>query len=464
MISIKLLLFIVLIIFNYSSIIKADYQSPFDFKTDEEAILFGKFGFYEGGTFNFNIDLTKNIDKDYYTPENLNQTIIELLICKDKQFSDAFDDYCSLRPTCIYQTLVSNEGFTQFSGEIEQDGYYYFLITKCSPNIYPLTYQVSYTTYNPTNNHLSAELIPLPHMFSLFTAIWAVLTILWSLNWIMNRKQNVKLHKVITLFPFSKLFDVIYSLGYYQYYKVHGATSVAVVILYWVFYIFFKIVSCVVLLFIASGWGICKGRYKSLITPLIVIIVLLGVTLALGSFFGGFYTIISFVVYIPVLCMIFFKTDANIRKIKVEIEEEKEKRTNRSETQNESQFSIDDVEQTNSNNNNNNNNSDETNNNKKNEISDQTPEVARKNQILNMFTMFKWIMIGFLILVIIIQFLSVAFPMGWVFQFMMMIVEVALFICIGLTFRLRKQQKDSYYELDDESNNNNNNDVELQNQ
>ncbi|KAF2078316.1 hypothetical protein CYY_000408 [Polysphondylium violaceum] len=459
---------LLLLVIVFVAAVKADYQSPFSFKTDEEAILFGQFGFYEGGRFSVNVDLSSNVDRnEYYTPENLNRTIIEVLVCKDRQFSDAFDDYCALRPTCIYQQPLSNEGYSQYSVEIEQDGYYYFLLTKCSQSIFPLTYRVSYTTYNPGDNHLSAELIPLPHTFMLFTAIWGVLSILWSVNWIMHRRQNVKLHKIITLFPFSKLCDVIYSLGYYQYYRSHGATSVAVVILYWVFYIIFKIISLIVLLFISSGWGICPGRYKSLITPLVIIIVLLGVTLALGSFFGGYYIVISFIVYIPVLCMIFFKADVNIKKIRLEIEEEREKRINSqtttttsTTTENANAFSIDEESNqsnshetqvnTNNNNNNNNNNDDKD---KKNEISDQTPEIARKNQILNMFVIFKWIMIGFIILVIVIQFLSVAFPMGWVFQFMMMLVEVALFICIGLTFRLRKQVKDSYYEFIDESNN-----------
>eukprot|EP01132_Coremiostelium_polycephalum_P009381 gene9381-11523_t len=70
------------------------------------------------------------------------------------------------------------------------------------------------------------------------------------------------------------------------------------------------------------GWGICPGRYRHLRKPLALIVSVLIITLVLGAVFGKYFTILSFVVYIPVLCIIFIKCDSNIRLIRNSIAKE----------------------------------------------------------------------------------------------------------------------------------------------
>ncbi|EGG18193.1 hypothetical protein DFA_03680 [Cavenderia fasciculata] len=413
---------------HHDAMVDAIYQEPYSFKGKYNVNDIGSFGFLSGGYFDVNIQVENPSDS---SPPPI------FMACTQQEYNDKFDNYCTLKPNCTFTQQLnssSNSSISHIKGSIKDTDYYFFVITQCDATYY---YTVSYAFYNPGGNHLSYQFIPLPIILMVFTGIWVLLTALWSINWIQNRNQNVKLHKVITLYPFSKLSMIVYSLGYWRYLQSYGAVGIGVLIFYWIFYIIFKVISCVVLLFIATGWGICKGRFEHLRKALYIIIILLTATLALGAFLGGFFT-----------------SDANVRLLRAQIAEAQ---NNNAKSVSVDQSSSDahehemqtippnptlekDPEAP----------SQDINTAKPNSTrdDDKALNLSLLNDKLHMFVAFKWIMLVYLTCVIVIQFLSAAFPFGWVFEFFMLLVETVMFICIGVTFRLRKQKK--YYEFVDE--------------
>lgn len=142
----------------------------------------------------------------------------------------------------------------------------------CSQSSY--TGYTQYTFLNPGNEQLSSGDIPNPKLYIVVTIIWFVLTILWCFNWIKNRKVNVLnflflirifikwkqkswLHRVISLYPITKILQTLVFAIYWGLLSQYGMVNLATVVFYYLFYVLFRVIFYLVLLFIASGWGIC---------------------------------------------------------------------------------------------------------------------------------------------------------------------------------------------------------------
>ncbi|KYQ90675.1 hypothetical protein DLAC_09311 [Tieghemostelium lacteum] len=461
----KILLFIVVIL-AVIEISHCNYLASQDFTFDEDndLVYIAEFGFLEGGQFNIRLE-SKSVIENTTEPDgtpNIDQTPqFQLYGCFEKEFTRnrQWDDVCFFNPKCTL-TFVLSQGNNYFNDEIKKEGYYYFLMSKCLAQ--EMKFNVEYSFTNPTNNHLSYELMPLPIILMVFVAIWSILIIYWISNWVLNRTQHIKLHKVITLYPISKLIDVIYSLGYYQYIKTHGSTNVATLIMYWVIFIIFRIISIVVLLLISCGWSILPVSIsKSFQNIIYICIVALAITLGIGSFLGGYYNILSFIIYIPILIIIFIKTDKSIHLIQISISSSIQKQIQQQIQQQEQQQQQvgegdDDQQQV--------------------ELGDEQPReqvqqqqppqhpiplssvnseidripLEKRYSILYMYIAFKWIMLIFLGFTIILQFMAIVFTYTWAFDFFTYVIEVSLFLCLALTFRLRKEKKQSYFLFDED--------------
>ncbi|EFA80300.1 hypothetical protein PPL_07130 [Heterostelium album PN500] len=471
-ISLSSILLVILLLFCTNIyVVDAIYQSPYTFSSKNGLTTIDSFGFLQGGYFDFNY---KIVDGDFF--ENTTQ----LLVCTDHQYNDLESStYCLVQPTC-YQVFqfTNSSGTISYKIDRKFGDYFTFLIGQCSPTNQRITYKISYAFYNPGGNHLSYQYIPLPYIYMIFTGVWVILTILWCINWYLNRKQNIKLHKVISLLPFSKLAVVAYYCGYWTYLQTYGAVGIVVIIFFWLFYIVFRVIACVVLLTIATGWGICSGRYEHLKKPLALIIILLGVTIALGAILQGFFNFLQFIVYIPVLCIIFIKTDFNINLIRASIlelhsntqmqpiagsqQQQQQQQQQEAEVTLKHEVLDPPTVQQPPNNNSDSSNDNSSNNNNNSNVATGAPEssvvqvrdqdnalkLSQLQSKLMMFTAFKWIMLAYLSSVIVIQFLASAFQLVWIFELLSLLIDVALFVCIGLTFRLRKEKM--YYEFMDE--------------
>ncbi|GAM23660.1 hypothetical protein SAMD00019534_068350 [Acytostelium subglobosum LB1] len=391
----------------------ATYQAPYVVTMSDGLAGLAMFGFQKNGYFDFNYQLHDN--------EVSNGTL--LLVC-------TWDEYNNL----------------------DDDSY-------CHNIEHTLRYTVSYAFYQPDGKELSYEYLAFPITFLIFAIIWLVLTLLWCVNWVMNRKQNVRLHKLITLFPFSKLAMVTYFCGFYFYLQNYGAVGLGVYVFFWLFYIIFRIVAVVVLLTIATGWGILPGRYNNLYKSLCVIVLLLVIAIVLGAIFGRFFAFLQYIIYIPILIIIFIKSDQNIRIIRATLLDAQTSSQMQPIDQQQQQqqhapngaFSIEENEQQHqaplpppqSAD-----NSVQPNSVEQARDKDKALKLSQLEKKLRMFTAFKWIMLGYLVSEIVIEFLKAAIYFVWLWTFLDLLIDLTIFVCIGLTFRLRKEKL--YYEFVDE--------------
>ncbi|GAM26232.1 hypothetical protein SAMD00019534_094070 [Acytostelium subglobosum LB1] len=478
----------------------ATYTAPHSFVLSEGVETLGQFGFLANGHFDLSYSI---IDGNYVANTS------KLLICTNQEYNNiASNTYCKewtrSMKCAINYTLESSSGY--ISNTIARRSFYTFLIAQCTGQA--LTYRVSYAFYQADGNQLSYESIPLPVTYVVFTSFWVVLCLAWGINWILFRKQRIKLHRVITTYPITKLAVVSFFCGYWYYLRSHGAVGLATTIFYWIFYAVNKTISCVLLLVISTGWGICACKFEHLKRSLYIVVGLLAVTICLGALFGGFFNYLQFIVYIPILGIIFIKTDNNILSIKTSIQEleqstssssllvmaagdgstspvsspaspqsppsqpeqqQQQQRTGH-ETNNFERLSVNGDSDDNDNDNDKDNEDNQIERDRAKQQEQQQPQeqhtsdsssrisnlrdedkalrLSQYNQKIAMFFAFKWIMLTYLSLFIIIDFLKAAYPIIWVWDFLGLTIDVFLFVCIGFTFRLRAARL--YYEFKDE--------------
>jgi len=278
---------------------------------------------------------------------------------------------------------------------------YYMYILNCDQA--KINLKIDLELMNPGGDHLDFGEIPFPAMYMVLTAMWGVLTALWCYNWIINRTQKVKLHRVISIFPLGKLAYCVIAYAYWKLRQTEGMSNLETTLAYGFAYIGFKTIFYTILLFIASGWGTVKDGFGTDKYFIGTVAIFLTGTLLAGFLLHGLFLLMSFVLYIVIIVMVFRWVARSLLELEVEI------RNNPHEYEDPN----DPRHQANTNS-------------------------ARSKEV--MFRRFKIIMLAYIGVIMIIVLMEILFLMiyEWVSEMLSELLEMLMFVCIGYTFRLRR--------------------------
>ncbi|EGC31697.1 hypothetical protein DICPUDRAFT_82427 [Dictyostelium purpureum] len=458
----NLIIIIFLIIFiNKLLFVESTYSSPDTFEFRNGTIYaFAEFGFIKNGSYSM------NIKRDKVNSSNYGNMILVVAMCANRQikymnnvdpcfFIDPlnFYDFDILERAiyfpfldgCINHLAISDnfDSITTFNGTIMDQDYYKFVTFSCwnSPGSKTVPMEISYEQINPNHNHLSMEYFYFPNTFLVFLILWSIVAIGWLTNWLLYRKQSTKLHFIISLIPISTIVYLIFTYFFYSYLKRDGDFGWAVYIFNSLIYSAKMIIFLIVLMLISMGYGIMLRDFKSTRFFFVILIIIL----FSSTFMSSFYTtnslnLVMLITYLPVPVSIIYMAQFNITYIRTLINGDSvsSNQTNNSNNQNQDQ------------NQNNNNNAQE-----------KELELKRYKSIYYLFQGFKWTMVPYCILTIIIGFVSVYVYFPFVFLLIQQILNFSLFVMIAIIFRLKKVKKDTFYEFFDEETYNNNNSNEM---
>jgi len=363
------------------------------------------FGFLKGGSVDFQI-----------SAEPVSASLW-FLMCSNDDYNHHFKRYteipCSEVDEQFCEVSVPFTGTTplNYTNSVGSSGEYFFILANCNGSIPGITYTatVEYTVLNPNGEQLSSDAIPFPSLYIVLIVVWVLLTGLWSLNWIVNRTQKIKLHRVISLFPFTKFAFCGAAVYYWKSLSYTGEQTVASLSVYGALYILFELAFYSILLIISSGWGITRDELQQDKSIILVVVFILAICLSLSFAFRGYLSVTLLVMYVVILAMIFRYVNRNLLALR-------------------DRNSVESTDST-------------------------EPGVTHRNtsaEKLKMFTYFKIIMFGYLFLNMLITLIAMVFLQyyQWIYKMLLELLQVTMFICVGWTLRLRSVNL--YYRLSGE--------------
>lgn len=390
-------------IFLYFIIGVNSYVEKFSVRNiNDEFLLLQSFGFLKGGYIDIN---HINIDT---TPTN---DSLWFLMCTQAEFKGHFRKAVDF-PTCESIAEEFCEISVNFTGsltgryEIEKGAFYYLIFAQCGPGYYNA--DLDYVLMNPGGEHLSTDSIPFPVLYMILLASWFLLSAAWCFNWITNRRQKIKLHRAISLFPFVKFLFCCAAVYYWKSLSSNGIETSAMVGVYQTFNVLFEVIFYSILLLIASGWGISRDNIGQ--DKFVISFVAIGLALALiaSYFLQRYFSLLIMICYVIIIVTIFKNTNRNMFLIQAQSQDEE---------------------------------------------NDGGQGHQRRNttaEKFKMFKTFKAIMLAYLaaimaILLIMVLFLE-NFP--WIYNMLNEVLQLVMFVCIGWTFRLR--DINIYYRIPDQ--------------
>jgi hypothetical protein len=215
---VHLLLFFLIQLPNTFGIVEDFYIT---FRT--QYTLIDNFGFLEGGSINLL----------YTNQDNRSLTIV---FCTDGQMQNVFGkvDACEnnlIQPgNCAFLASSNIDGVISFYQEVNFEDNLNMIMTSCTSGSFGG--QIEYTFLNPGGEQLSSGDIPLPRLFFVIAGLWLLLNVLWCWNWIKNRSQKSYLHRIISLYPFTKLLEVVMSGIYWILLSKNGQVNVATIVFF----------------------------------------------------------------------------------------------------------------------------------------------------------------------------------------------------------------------------------------
>ncbi|KAM9948512.1 hypothetical protein ACTFIT_001863 [Dictyostelium discoideum] len=368
---------------------------------------------------------------------------------------------------------------TKWTGTIDETDYYAYVYFSCFKGTQSIKMEISVESLNPGNNHLSFEYLMFPSTYLAFIVVWSFLSLLWLINYLTHYWLSTKLHWIISLIPISTLINQVYSLILFEKLKSDGALGSATFVFNSLLYSLQLVVLLIVLMLIAMGYAIIPKQFKKVNLLIIVMAIIIFVGTFIGSYYSGHYNYVILITYFPVALFIIFVTQNNIKRIKRFLRN-KEKEcdmvpidssssnggsviTNQvgniptiTITTTSTNTNTDTNINTNTSTNTNTNTNTTTNSNNENQIN-----ITKIKSIYYLFISFKWIMVPYVLITIIISLISIYIYQPWIFLFIQFLLNVTLFILIAIVFRLKKSKKGSFYEFFDENNfNDKSNDLE----
>jgi len=352
-----------------------------------------KFGFLASGTAQISV--------------LVNVPLLQLAIigCSDDELNILTDNYDSLSSVCVdlskifctikFEANFTSSSATTFKQTINETAVLYFYLLDCYGIVGEAVVHLLFV--NPGGEQLSSEYIPLPLIFIILCGVWVLFTFLWCVNWIYHRSHGVLLHRVITAFPVSKIIWTGFAIYYWKGLSIQGWQPTIVIVIYYGVFIVSRAIFYGVLLVIARGWGITRdhlGRYKWFV---LVTMIAVAICFGLGIVLSGYFLLISFVVYIMLLVLVFRSVNVNLRELSVQLANP-----------------------------------------------DHDPSCDSRYRL---YRLFKIIMLAYVTLILCVVMLDILFlqDLMWITILLEESLDVGLFVCIGLKFRLRRIN--IYYKL-----------------
>eukprot|EP01113_Clastostelium_recurvatum_P034087 TRINITY_DN4584_c0_g1_i4.p1 TRINITY_DN4584_c0_g1~~TRINITY_DN4584_c0_g1_i4.p1 ORF type:complete len:501 (+),score=88.93 TRINITY_DN4584_c0_g1_i4:49-1551(+) len=211
-----------------------------------------EFGFLENAKAYLNVDVQQ---------QNLH---LHLLMCNmDEQYALLATDpratcgniLSGLAPCTLTQTFKDR---LRLEYTVARYGYYYFSFMRCDQTTDVYQIYVDFTFLNPTNNHLTATLVPAPTMYQIMTYVWGALFLLWATNIIKFWQRRVILHYILACYP---LFKAVYcgnAVRFYDYYAEVGTYKHSEWALHWSLYTAFQAVFYLSLMLLSRGYSLSQ--------------------------------------------------------------------------------------------------------------------------------------------------------------------------------------------------------------
>jgi len=274
------------------------------------------------------------------------------------------------------------------------------------------------------DHHLSADDMPQLILYIVVASIWGLFIILWIGNWLLVRYLT-KLHVAISVFNFLKLATVLYLVIYWAELDKIGSLGSVVVIGYYIVEIIEMCGFFSVLLLIGAGWGMIDDKPPRKWPVIVGLVVFYGICFTFTLFFT-MAAVASIIALVIILYMV-YKLAAEstiilqdmVQQLRKTIEESEKKAQN-----------------------------DE----------DSTSNVPLlKSQMehcevqIVMLRRFRIIMMGYVIGRVITSVIVMFSTHAWVESLFAEFLDIALFVCLGIVFRLRWLKKEGmYFLLDNE--------------
>lgn len=161
-------------------------------------------------------------------------------------------------------------------------GLYDLLFTHCAPTSgqaglsgpVTVSFKLDAAFENPGGNYLSAGDMPLPAIYGLACAAFAVAAATWVWWLRKNRSDTHKVHHLMTLLVCVKAFQLLFESVMYHYIAITGHNS-AWNVMFYIFTLMKALIMVVVTLLVASGWSIMRPflsqrEKKVLLTALVL--------------------------------------------------------------------------------------------------------------------------------------------------------------------------------------------------
>jgi len=270
----------------------------------------------------------------------------------------------------------------------------------------PMKVELVMTVMNPDGEHLGYGFIPLPIIYMLLLSVWVVGTSMWCFNWIKHRTQTIRLNSALSIYPVTKIVFAAIAILYWKTISLQGEAPYSYLLTYGFLYISAEAVFYLVLMLVATGWGLLKdnlGMDKYLITG--VIVTLIGTRL-LGFLLHGLFFLLSYIIYIVIVVIVFRYINKNVQDLQVELR------------------------------------------NNPRPVGDSDQRNRDLNSSKDKMIYYKVIMLAYVALVMLSALFELLFlrDYPWIAEMMRELLELSIFLCVGYVLRLRSL--DRYYRVD----------------
>ena len=211
---------------------------------------------------------------------------------------------------CSYGAVITNNTAVIIEGEVPDAASYTLWFFSCGQKG---TVDVTFYAVNPGDNNLSSSQIYIPLVKLVFACIWAAFTLLWTVNWLMYRRQSILLHNYLHFIFIVKIISLVISYLRWQIQTQHGDTVVAPTVfdiaLEFVFFEF--LLHCVC--FIGKGWCVVRiilTRQEHRLSVLISLSTAIG--FLLFFVFQSYLLVVLIVMYILLVRYVYLNVNAII--------------------------------------------------------------------------------------------------------------------------------------------------------
>jgi len=250
--------------------------------------------------------------------------------------------------------------------------------------------------------------MPYPSLFIILSFIWGFTILVWCFNWIRFRSQPSRLNRLMTVLPIIKFIYCGIGILYWKTESVIGEVPNNIEYTFIFFIILEEAIFFLILMTIASGWGVSKDHFGSEKFIILGIIVALMGTRILGYFIHQLFFLLSFLAGLIIVVLIFRFVNLNLRALQLQMRENPTPITNDGTLRN---------------------------------------PMAEKNKKLKAFKVIMLAFIAFLMIIFLFQLLFLReYP--WSTDMLRELLDLMVFICVSFTFRL--QDFTVYYILEED--------------